>query len=115
MAAGPCFLVVVQHDGRIVSASKVNPHVRLRLGISARFMKNLHRGLVGMQDVVVVDTADVLTDFVTPLRGKVDELLADPAHLDGILADGAAKARAVASPTLRDVYDKVGFLAPSAS
>ena len=62
-----------------------------------------------------VDTADVLTDFVTPLRGKVDELLADPAHLDGILADGAAKARAVASPTLRDVYDKVGFLAPSAS
>ncbi|MFT4199581.1 tryptophan--tRNA ligase [Gordonia sp. (in: high G+C Gram-positive bacteria)] len=59
-----------------------------------------------------VDTAEVLTDFVTPLRGKVEELLDDPAHLDSILAAGAAKARAVAAPTLTDVYDKVGFLAP---
>lgn len=62
-----------------------------------------------------VDTADVLTDFVTPLRGRVDELLADPAHLDAILAAGAAKARAVAAPTLREVYDKIGFLASSAT
>ncbi len=60
-----------------------------------------------------VDTAQALTEFVTPLRGKVDELLADPGHLDAILAVGAAKARAVAEPTLRDVYDKIGFLAPA--
>ena len=52
---------------------------------------------------------------MTPLRGRVDEYLADPAYLDGILADGAARARSVASATLRDVYDKVGFLAPSVS
>ena len=32
-----------------------------------------------------------------------------------VLADGAARARSVASATLRDVYDKVGFLAPSVS
>lgn len=59
-----------------------------------------------------VDTADALTEFVTPLRGRVDELLDDRAELDAILADGAAKAREVASGTLADVYDKVGFLAP---
>ncbi|MGV9481717.1 tryptophan--tRNA ligase [Gordonia aichiensis] len=62
-----------------------------------------------------VETADVLSDFVTPLRGRVDEYLADPGYLDGILADGAARARSVASTTLRDVYDKVGFLAPRVS
>ena len=45
-------------------------------------------------------------------RSWQDEYLADPAYLDGILADGAARARSVASATLRDVYDKVGFLAP---
>ena len=57
-----------------------------------------------------VDTADILTDFVTPLRGKVDEYLADPAELDAVLAAGAAKARAVAADTVAKVYDKVGFL-----
>ncbi|WP_186343314.1 tryptophan--tRNA ligase [Gordonia crocea] len=62
-----------------------------------------------------VETAEVLSDFVTPLRGKVDELLADTDHLDAILAAGAHKARAIAATTLSDVYDKVGFLAPASS
>ncbi|GGG13600.1 tryptophan--tRNA ligase [Rhodococcoides trifolii] len=60
------------------------------------------------------DTADVLTEFVVPLKAKVDEFLADPAELDRILADGAERARSIASATLAQVYDRVGFLAPSA-
>ncbi|MGU3431664.1 tryptophan--tRNA ligase [Actinomycetes bacterium M1A6_2h] len=60
------------------------------------------------------DTADVLTEFVVPLKSKVDEFLADPAELDRILADGAERARSIASATLAQVYDRVGFLAPSA-
>ena len=43
-------------------------------------------------------------------RSLVDELLADPAELDRILADGAVKARAVAADVLTRVYDAVGFL-----
>ncbi|MGB3695869.1 MAG: tryptophan--tRNA ligase [Gordonia sp. (in: high G+C Gram-positive bacteria)] len=58
------------------------------------------------------DTADILTEFVTPLRGRVEEILADPTHLDGILADGAARARKIAAATVADVYEKVGFLLP---
>ncbi|MBY4574188.1 tryptophan--tRNA ligase [Gordonia paraffinivorans] len=61
-----------------------------------------------------VDTADVLTEFVTPLRGRVAEYMDDPAELDAILARGAERARTVASATLRSVYDKVGFLPPKA-
>lgn len=59
-----------------------------------------------------VDTAEILTDFVTPLRGRVQELLDDPGYLDEVLAAGAERARTIASATLRDVYDKVGFMAP---
>ncbi len=59
-----------------------------------------------------VDTAEVLSDFVEPLRGRVAEYTADPAYLDGILAVGAQRAREIASDTLKVVYDKVGFLAP---
>ena len=57
-----------------------------------------------------VETAQVLTDFVTPLRSRVDELMADPAELDAILARGAERAREVASQTLARVYDRVGLL-----
>ncbi len=55
-----------------------------------------------------VETADVLTEFVTPLRGRVTEYMDDPAQLDAILARGAERARSVASATLESVYDKVG-------
>ena len=59
-----------------------------------------------------VDTADILAEFVAPIRGRVDELMANPDHIDAILADGAARAREIASQTLAAVYETVGFLAP---
>lgn len=57
-----------------------------------------------------VDTADALEEFTNPLRARYDELMDDRAQLGQILADGAARAREVASGVLADVYDKVGFL-----
>ncbi|MBB3039717.1 tryptophan--tRNA ligase [Hoyosella altamirensis] len=59
-----------------------------------------------------VDTAEVLTEFVVPLRKRVDEYLDDPAELDRALDIGAQRARSVASDTLAAVYDKIGFLPP---
>ncbi|KAK1181324.1 tryptophan--tRNA ligase [Streptomyces sp. NBS 14/10] len=56
------------------------------------------------------ELADVLVEWVTPFRERTQEYLADPETLDGILARGAEKARAVASDTLARAYDKVGFL-----
>ncbi len=60
------------------------------------------------------DTADVLTEFVVPLRERMDGFMADVAELDRILAAGADRARDVASRTLAQVYDRVGFLPPGA-
>jgi tryptophanyl-tRNA synthetase len=47
-----------------------------------------------------------------PVRTRTLELLDDPAEIDRLLAEGAAKAREVASATLDAVYDAVGFLRP---
>jgi tryptophanyl-tRNA synthetase len=57
------------------------------------------------------DLADVVVDFVTPFRDRTLELLDDQEHLMGVLAQGAEQAGAVAEATLRDVYQRVGFVA----
>jgi tryptophanyl-tRNA synthetase len=56
------------------------------------------------------DLAEVVVEFVTPFRDRTAELMADPAELDAILRRGAERAREVASRTLADVYEHVGFL-----
>jgi len=56
------------------------------------------------------DIAEIVVDTATPYRDRTLALLADPAELDRILAEGAERARGVASITLARVYDRVGFL-----
>ena len=56
------------------------------------------------------DLAVAVSDFITPFRDATNSYLADPAELELILRKGAAKARAVASVTLRSVYDAIGFV-----
>ena len=56
------------------------------------------------------DTAEALEAFTTPLRARYDELMADRGELERILADGADRARGVASRTLEQVFERVGFL-----
>jgi tryptophanyl-tRNA synthetase len=57
------------------------------------------------------DLAEVVVEFVRPIQERTRAFLDDPAQLDKLLGIGAEKARAVASVTLRTVYDRVGFLA----
>jgi tryptophanyl-tRNA synthetase len=57
------------------------------------------------------DLAEVVVEFVTPFRDRTLELLEDRTYLAEVLRRGAEQAGAVADATLRDVYDRVGFLA----
>jgi tryptophanyl-tRNA synthetase len=59
--------------------------------------------------------ADAVVAFTEPVAARTAAYLSDPAELDQILADGAVRAREVASATVTDVYDKVGFLPARAS
>ena len=58
------------------------------------------------------DVGEAFAAFVGPFQQRVSELLDDPDLLDKILADGAERAQSLALPTLRTVYERVGFLAP---
>jgi tryptophanyl-tRNA synthetase len=60
------------------------------------------------------ELAEVVTDFVTPVRERTQELLDDRAELERVLAGGAARAREVAGETVRAVHERVGFLPPTA-
>jgi tryptophanyl-tRNA synthetase len=54
--------------------------------------------------------AEVAVERLGPIGAEMRRLVDDPGYIDGVLADGAARARAVADPILRDVYRIVGFL-----
>jgi tryptophanyl-tRNA synthetase len=56
------------------------------------------------------ELAEVVTDFVMPVRERTHELLDDRAELERILAAGAARAREVAEGTVATAYERVGFL-----
>ena len=60
------------------------------------------------------ELAEVVADFVTPVRERTAELLDDRAELERTLTAGAARAREVAAGTVSAVYDRVGFLPPPA-
>ncbi len=56
------------------------------------------------------DLAEVVVEFVTPFRDRTFALLEDRAELERVLRDGAERANEVASRTLADVYERVGFV-----
>jgi tryptophanyl-tRNA synthetase len=56
--------------------------------------------------------ADALVALLKPLRARLDEFRKDPAMLDNLLEEGAAKAAALAAPTLAQAYDSVGLSRP---
>ncbi|MGY4710293.1 tryptophan--tRNA ligase [Mycolicibacterium sp. CBM1] len=56
------------------------------------------------------ETADAVVSYVTPIQQRVGELLADPAELQAILADGARRAQEVSAETISRVYERIGFL-----
>lgn len=57
-----------------------------------------------------VETGDIVAAAVGPIRDRVRKILTDPGYLDGILKRGAERARERAEPTLRKVYERVGFI-----
>ena len=56
------------------------------------------------------DTAEAVVEFVSPIKARVDELTADLAELEAVLAGGAERANEVAAKTVQRVYDRLGFL-----
>ncbi len=58
------------------------------------------------------DLTDLAVEKLAPVQGEMRRLMDDPAHVDGVIADGAERARAIAEPILAEVHDILGFLRP---
>jgi tryptophanyl-tRNA synthetase len=59
--------------------------------------------------------ADLAVEKLGPVGAEMKRISADPGYIDGVLADGADRARAIADETLRQVFDIVGFVQPGKS
>ncbi|WP_344700469.1 tryptophan--tRNA ligase [Sphingomonas limnosediminicola] len=53
--------------------------------------------------------ADALIALLSPLRTRLEQFRKDPAELDRLLAEGAARASAMGAPTLAEAYRAVGL------
>jgi tryptophanyl-tRNA synthetase len=56
--------------------------------------------------------ADLAVTKLSPIVTEIKKLQGDQAHVDAVLADGAARARTIAAPILHDVRKIVGFVVP---
>jgi tryptophanyl-tRNA synthetase len=55
------------------------------------------------------EVAEAVIALLEPVRGRYEQLRADPDELSRLLALGAEKARAASSPTLTAMYERMGF------
>jgi tryptophanyl-tRNA synthetase len=54
--------------------------------------------------------AEIATEKIGRIGAESARLMKDPAEIDRVLADGSARARAIASPIMGKVKDIVGFI-----
>ncbi len=57
--------------------------------------------------------ADLAIEKLAPISDRMNIYMADPQQIDGILADGAERAHAIAQPIMDDIRRLVGFLGGS--
>ncbi len=57
------------------------------------------------------DVAEIVVEFAGGVRERTEAWLASD-RLDEVLAEGSRRARAIAGPTLAEVYERVGFAVP---
>ena len=55
------------------------------------------------------DLGELIVEKLTPVRTRYQELMADPAQLDSLMAEGAERARAIADPVLARVKKAAGL------
>ena len=58
------------------------------------------------------ETAEAVLSFVDPFQAKVDSFISDTSELEKMMRTSAVRAREIASKTLADVHDKLGFVRP---
>lgn len=108
---------VTDTDGEIRFDREEKPGVSNLLGIysaiTSEGIKQLEARFSGQgYGTLKSELAEVVVEALRPIRTRANELMADRAELDRLLAKGAEKANELADETLRKVHEKVGFIPP---
>jgi tryptophanyl-tRNA synthetase len=106
---------VTDTDGDVRADEGAKPGVtnllRIYSALSGESIPSLEQRYAGSgYGALKKDLADVVVDAFAPIRERTEKLLANEADLDRLLADGAARARRLASATMAKVRDRIGFL-----
>jgi tryptophanyl-tRNA synthetase len=80
-------------------------------GVTPADVEQDMQGVRGYGDLKVA-VADAIVGMLAPVRERYAEIRPDQERLEAVLAEGAEKARAMASPTLADVREAMGVGPP---
>ena len=58
------------------------------------------------------EVGEAVVALLQPIAVRYEELRADPAELERLLARGAERAAQVSTPTLEQMYERMGFVRP---
>ena len=106
---------VTDADGEVRADEQAKPGVtnllRIYSALAGEPAADLERRYAGSgYGTFKKDLAEVVVSAFAPIRERTEKLLANEAELDGLLAAGASRARAIATATMDRVRDRVGFL-----
>jgi tryptophanyl-tRNA synthetase len=109
---------VTDTDGEVRADEEAKPGVtnllRIYSALAGEPIATLEQRYGGSgYGVLKKDLAEVVVDAFAPIRERTEKLLANEGELDRMLADGAARARRIATATMARVRDRVGFLPAS--
>jgi tryptophanyl-tRNA synthetase len=109
---------VTDTDGEVRADEAAKPGVtnllRIYSALSGESISGLEQRYAGSgYGALKKDLADVVVHAFAPIRERTEKLLANEAELDRMLADGAARARRIATATMAKVRDRIGFLPAS--
>ncbi len=98
-----------------VEALKVRPEAENLVGIFAALADSSPEAVIseyaGQQfGAFKPALAELAVEKLAPINAEMRRLMDDPAHIDAILADGAARAREIAQQTIAEVRSIFGFL-----
>ncbi len=106
---------VTDTDGEVRADEQAKPGVtnllRIYSALSGEPVASLEQRYAGAgYGSFKKELAEVVVDAFAPIRERTEELLADDAQLDKLLAAGAARAHELAAATMTRVRDRIGFL-----
>ncbi len=103
---------VTDSDGEVVYDPANKPGVSNLLGILAAVTNRTPETVAesySQYGPLKSDTAEAVIELLAPIQHHYQELIADPQHIESLLAKGAEKARIVAAATLQRAQENAGL------